>query len=73
MQFGLNCQKASPSFGHKRAVQNRIEELLEKQQNAPLSAQEEQELDCYEEIDDYYRFVNRTIRNLSLTQIQQAS
>ena len=55
------------------AVQNRIEELLEKQQDASLNAEEEQELDCYEEIDDYLSFVNRTIRNLSLTQIQQAS
>ncbi|MBD2772353.1 hypothetical protein [Iningainema tapete] len=69
----IELSEGIPIFRASSAVQNRIEELLEKQQNAPLSAQEEQELDCYEEIDDYLSFVNRTIRNLSLTQIQQAS
>ncbi|MBD2451344.1 hypothetical protein H6G76_30305 [Nostoc sp. FACHB-152] len=33
----------------------------------------EQELDCYEEIDDYLSFVNRTMRNLSLASTQSAS
>ncbi|GET36721.1 hypothetical protein [Microseira wollei] len=45
-------------------LQNRIEELLEKQQETALTPDEEKELDCYEEIDDYLSFVNRTIRNL---------
>jgi hypothetical protein len=31
---------------------------------AVLSAEEEYELDSYEEMDDYLSFVNRTIRNL---------
>jgi hypothetical protein len=47
-------------------VQNRLQELLEKQQNSFLSREEEQELDSYEEIDDYLSFVNRTLRNLAL-------
>jgi hypothetical protein len=45
-------------------MQNRIEELLDKQKQTALTQDEEKELDCYEEIDDYLSFVNRTIRNL---------
>lgn len=44
-------------------VQARIEVLLEKQQSEGLTEAEEEELDCYGEIDDYLSFVNRTIRN----------
>ncbi len=65
----IELSEGIPIFRASSAVQNRIEELLEKQQDASLSAEEEQELDSYEEIDDYLSFVNRTIRNLSLTQI----
>ncbi|MDF5713907.1 MAG: hypothetical protein PUP93_08445 [Rhizonema sp. NSF051] len=65
----IELSEGIPIFRASSAVQNRIEELLEKQQDALLSAEEEQELDSYEEIDDYLSFVNRTIRNLSLTQI----
>ncbi len=53
-------------------LQNRIEELLDKQKEIALTADEEKELDCYEEIDDYLSFVNRTIRNLFLAQMQSA-
>jgi hypothetical protein len=45
-------------------MQNRIEELLDKQKQTALTQDEEKELECYEEIDDYLSFVNRTIRNL---------
>ncbi|ANV86591.1 hypothetical protein [Picosynechococcus sp. PCC 7117] len=44
-------------------VQARVEVLLEKQQSEGLTEAEEEELDCYEEIDDYLSFVNRTVRN----------
>jgi len=37
-----------------------------------LSVEEEQELDSYEEIDDYLSFLNRVVRNLH-TQSQQDS
>lgn len=53
-------------------MQNRIEELLDKQKEISLTADEKKELDCYEEIDDYLSFVNRTIRNLFLVQMQSA-
>jgi hypothetical protein len=53
-------------------LQNRIEELLTKQQETALTPEEISELDCYEEVDDYLSFVNRTLRNLFLTQMQSA-
>jgi hypothetical protein len=59
-----------PMFRASTTVKNRIEELLDKQQNLPLNPDEEQELNLYEEIDDYLSFVNRTVRNLFLNQIQ---
>jgi hypothetical protein len=46
---------------------------LRKQQSSQLSREEEQELDRYEEIDDYLSFLNRTVRNLLLDQGQQGS
>jgi hypothetical protein len=65
-------EQGIPIFQASSAVQSHIEDLLAKQQISPLSPAEEQELDCYEEIDDYLSFVNRTLRNLSLTQKSEA-
>ncbi len=59
-----------PMFRASTTVKNRIEELLEKQQTLPMNPDEEQEMNLYEEIDDYLSFVNRTIRNLFFGQIQ---
>ncbi|MEG4275047.1 MULTISPECIES: hypothetical protein [unclassified Microcoleus] len=59
-----------PIFRASTAVKNRIQELLDKQQTLPLNPDEEQELNLYEEIDDYLSFVNRTVRNIFLGQIQ---
>jgi hypothetical protein len=59
-----------PIFKASTVVKNRIQELLDKQQTLPLNPEEEQELNLYEEIDDYLSFVNRTVRNLFLGQIQ---
>jgi len=58
-----------PVFRASSAVQRRIETLLSQQQNARLSETEEQELDCYEEIDDYLSLVNRTMRNFFVEQL----
>lgn len=68
----IDLEEGIPVFRASTTVQSRIEELLAKQQNTPLSAEEEKELDCYEEIDDYISFVNRTIRNLAVAPTQQA-
>jgi hypothetical protein len=59
-----------PIFRASSNVQIRIEELLNKQQTSQLNDDEKQELDLYEEIDDYLSFINRTVRNLFLTQSQ---
>lgn len=57
-----------PIFRSSTVVQTRIEALLVKQQDNPLSLEEEEELDCYEEIDDYLSFINRMVRNISIAQ-----
>lgn len=69
----IELEEGIPIFRASSVVQARIDTLLAKQQDSPLSIEEEQELDCYEEIDDYLSFVNRTVRNLSLAETQQAS
>ncbi|MEH2353921.1 MULTISPECIES: hypothetical protein [unclassified Nostoc] len=68
----IDLEEGIPVFRASTTVQSRIEELLAKQQNTQLSAEEEKELDGYEEIDDYISFVNRTIRNLAVAPTQQA-
>lgn len=67
----IDLEEGIPIFRASSIVQSHIEELLVKQQNTPLTEEEEKELDCYEEIDDYLSFVNRTIRNLSLASTQK--
>ncbi|MBE9070665.1 hypothetical protein IQ260_28905 [Leptolyngbya cf. ectocarpi LEGE 11479] len=69
----IELEEGVPIFRVSSQVQTRIEELLFKQKETPLNQDEEQELDSYEEIDDYLSFVNRTIRNLFILQTQQAS
>jgi hypothetical protein len=64
----IELEEGVPIFRASSAVQLRIQDLLSKQQDMALSSDEEQELDCYEEIDDYLSFVNRTVRNLYLSQ-----
>ena len=60
----IELQQGIPIFRASSTVQTRIEELLERQQIASLTPAEEEELDQFEEMDDYLSFINRTIRNL---------
>lgn len=69
----IELEEGIPIFHASSAVQERVEMLLTKQQEIPLSQEEEEELDHYEEIDDYLSFVNRTLRNLFFAQTQQES
>ena len=69
----IELVEGMPLFTASSFVLTRIEQLLAKQQDFALSPEEEQELDSYEEIDDYLSFVNRTMRNISLNEIPQAS
>ncbi len=55
-----------PIFRASNTIVKRINTLLEKQEKFLLNSEEEQELDLYEEIDDYLSLVNRTVRNIYL-------
>ncbi|MGH9846071.1 MAG: hypothetical protein ACREEM_45805 [Blastocatellia bacterium] len=57
-------------FRVTQSVQDRIESLLDKQREANLTSTEEEELQQYEEVDDYLSFLNRLIRNLAQFQQQ---
>jgi uncharacterized protein YnzC (UPF0291/DUF896 family) len=70
--IGIEIQEGVPILRASTAVQNRINELLDKQQYGSLSKEEEQEFDCYEEIDDYLSLVNRTMRNMAFNETQQS-
>ena len=69
----MELEEWVPIFRASRLVCDRIEALMAQQQEGLLNPSEVEELDCYEEIDDYLSFVNRTIRNLSRVEHQQAS
>lgn len=64
----IELEEGVPIFRASATVQTRIEKLLVKQQESNISLEEEQELDFYEEIDDYLSFVNRVVRNMYLSQ-----
>lgn len=57
-----------------KAVQDRIESLLNKEQTAKLTRAEKKELQQYEQIDDYLSLLNRLSRNLAQSkQAQEAA
>lgn len=51
-------------------VQERIETLLDKQRSATLAPVEAEELQQYEDVDDYLSYLNRVTRNLAQFQQQ---
>jgi uncharacterized protein YnzC (UPF0291/DUF896 family) len=69
----IELVEAVPIFRASKIVMERIEELLAKQKESPLTLEEENELDKYEELDDYLSLVNRMIRNMSLNTSQNTS
>ena len=60
----LELQEGIPILRASSAVQRGVERLLQIQQEGTLSAAEREELDSYEEIDDYISLLNRITRNL---------
>jgi hypothetical protein len=60
----IELQEGVPILRASASVQSRIEVLLIKQQETPLTSEENEELDRYEEVDDYLSFANRAIRNI---------
>jgi len=63
----LELEEGVLIFRVSEVVQDRIELLLHKQRDAALSPNEAQELQQYEDIDDYLSFTNRLLRNLAQT------
>jgi hypothetical protein len=68
----LDVEEGIPVFRASSIVQGRIVELLDKQQSALMTREEDEELDLYEAIDDYLSLVNRTVRNALLTETERA-
>lgn len=66
--IALELEQGILVFRVAHSVQERIESLLDKQRDATLTPAEEQELQQYEEVDDYLSFLNRLTRNLALAQ-----
>ncbi|MCI0397256.1 MAG: hypothetical protein L0332_33910 [Chloroflexi bacterium] len=65
--ISITLEEGVPVFRASTAVLARIEALLRKQRTTGLAAKEEEELDRYEEIDDYLSHLNRVVRNLLQT------
>lgn len=63
----LSLQDGILIFRASSEVRDRVHELVEKEKVSGLSADEKQELDAYEEIDDYLSSVNRLIRNSTVS------
>lgn len=61
----ITLQEGVPVFRASRKVQQRIHTLLDKEKMGRATQAEQEELDRYEEIDDYLSHLNRLVRNLS--------
>jgi hypothetical protein len=59
----ITLQDGVMIFRASHNIQDRIENLLDKREETPLTEIEEQELEDFAAIDDYLSFVNRMIRN----------
>lgn len=69
--IGIDFSEGVLVLRASRAVQSRIEKLLDKQSDSGLSASEEAELDAYEEMDDYLSFLNRISRNVQESNLHE--
>ena len=66
--INIELQEGALIFRVSSDVQNRIEDLLHKQRYEKLTDDEEEELQQYEDIDDYLSLLNRLSRNMVLKQ-----
>ena len=62
--INMVLEQGVPTFRASLAVVGRIAQLLEREQGGELSRAEADELERYEEIDDYLSHLNRVVRNL---------
>lgn len=60
----IELEEGVPVLRASNVIRDRIEDLVVKQRREGLSKVEEEELDRYEEVDDYLSFVNRVMRNV---------
>jgi hypothetical protein len=60
----IELEEGVPVFRASNVIRDRIKDLVMKRRREGLSKGEEEELDRYEEIDDYLSFVNRMMRNV---------
>ena len=67
----IELEEGVPIFRASSSVQARVEGLLAKEREAGLTVEEDEELDRYEEMDDYLSFVNRVTRNLMQPQLDK--
>lgn len=65
--INIELQEGVPVFRASSYVRKRIDLLLRKQRENDLTKAEIDEIERYEEIDDYLSYVNRIVRN----QLQQ--
>lgn len=66
--ISIALDQGVPIFRASTAVQKRIQYLLERQKSGKLQNSEKEELDHYEEVDDYLSHLNRVVRNLLQSQ-----
>lgn len=59
----IELREGVPVFRAQLRIQERVEELLEKQPASPLTESERHELLQYEELDEFLSLVNRLVRN----------
>ncbi len=59
-----------PVFKASSAIQNRIEDLLFKQRENGVTADEQKELLLYEELNDYLTFANLLMQNMILKRLK---
>lgn len=62
--INLVLEGGVPTFRASPAVVGRVAHLLERERGGELSQAETDELERYEEIDDYLSHLNRVVRNL---------
>ena len=69
--IGVELEEGVLILRVSKTVQKRIETLLRKQRTSNLMPAEENELQQYEDVDDYLSFLNRLSRNLVQSQRTQ--
>jgi len=60
----IELEEGVPVLRASTVIQQRIEDLVAKQRLGELNKAEIEELDRYEEVDDYLSVVNRVMRNV---------